>query len=264
MATHIHVYLKPKKTKDTNFKEEDHPRVENGQFGSGGGQRVGNGSPSSIPSKVSVEEGKTAIAEYGKSAYHDINKLLRNGEGKDTPMKGMNASEKRSEMDKRKRREVANVTVKKLDACFENPELYNVTTKTSTVFRGLDMSRYPGEYEKFLSLKPGDTVSDNAFASTGSKESVGVAFENHIGYSSNNRAVRLIMELPKGTKYLKVPNAETNRINENEKLLNRGVQFEVVSSEETDSVHSKYGRNGKLLIVKVRLKESNHENKEQE
>lgn len=112
------------------FKESDHPRAENGEFGSGGK------STSSVTEKLTASE-KSTLSSYSGDDFAKINAKLRSGDASDPAVKRLDSAVSKGRLD--------------------GSPLYRGITKEAAkkLFLGGN-------------IKAGDTIADKAFISTSS------------------------------------------------------------------------------------------------
>lgn len=130
-----------------DFKESDHPRAKNGEFGAGGSGGTEGKSAAGTSEKLTANE-KSTISSYSGDDFLRINKALRDGDTSDP-------------------------SVKRLDSAVSKGKLGG-----GTLYRGMTREAakalFPGG-----SINAGDTISDKAFLSTSSD--VGEASARSLG-----------------------------------------------------------------------------------
>lgn len=197
---------------DDEFKEGDHPRAENGQFGSGSGSSSSKEDTYAIGKEAheaaakiepfSMQENavrnyssEDVFGENSRPAYADISDSFRK-EGKPPP-------------------KYAGL-VSSIDKAFDGA----VTNKPMKVYRGVS-----GDFSN--KLKPGVQFTDNSFMSTSSDPKVALSFGG-----------KMILEIkvPKGAKAISL-NGISAEPEEQEILLNRGGTYKITGERTGKEGH---------------------------
>lgn len=174
---------------DAEWKESDHPRAENGQFGSGGG--------ASAADPVNSDQA-AALKHYTAAAYRAINGHLRGGK---VP----------SEADKS--------TIGHLDSLLGAASL----PADTTVYRGLGSLAVQQLFGPTGKVKAGQIIEDPGFLSSTTDENVSRRF------FAINPAKNILMKInaPKGSSALDVSKYSDDP-SEKEVLIARGARLKVV------------------------------------
>lgn len=204
------------------FKEEDHPRAEDGKFGSGGGSSK-NASITKVEGKGFDAKEKTAIEEYGQGNSYHINKFLRDPKAGAANMKknfGSRAGEALSNMKR---------DIKLLEKAIDK----SVITKDTTLFRGVSDFSY---IEKMM--KDGDgTITFPTFSSTSKNQKWASDFSAANG-GDKSKGGLLVIDAPAGSKGLDMQDASRFGHDEEEVVLSKDQKYKITKfDEKTRTLH---------------------------
>ncbi len=165
--------------KDEGFEESKHPRAENGQFGSGGSPKK---------SKLSSSE-KSTISSYSGDAFFKLNAELRKGDTSDPQ-------------------------IQRLDSAISKSKIPSGTT----LYRGMTKEAAKKLF-KNGQINKGQVISDPAFSSTSTKQSIGKIYGGGGG-------VMLKIDVTRDSSGLDMSSHSSNS-SENEVLLPRNAKMKV-------------------------------------
>jgi len=179
--TTIHIHLKVRDAGE--FKESEHPRAANGQFGAGGG------SGGSAAPKTSPAEKTAALTEYTGGAYKsdvggyaNLQSVLRTGKPTYPSLWHEEKGQKH---------------LAALREAFAEASL----PKPMTIYRGVRVEK--GKLDELLNAKPGTVLQDKGVTSAStSREVVEKKFSAPLNRS--DRIVKLAIDVPQGAKALHV------------------------------------------------------------
>ncbi len=218
---------------DVEWNEEQHPRAENGEFGSGsggGGSQEGNsgegGATSSepAPTRSRTQADLKAFSEYTGVDFRYANAVARG---------------RRDNLGERQKK-IGDKLMADLDKAWETvPPL----TEEKTLYRGVagasyDLDLNPKEAEKFI----GKSYTDKGWTSTTSDPAIAKAFAGNKNSKTQkmeyNNGVMFKMKVPKGTRVLDVQKIAGQGAygNEKEFTLPRGGKIKITGVSKSGGV----------------------------
>lgn len=190
----------PRLAMDAAFNESDHPRDDDGKFGSGGGGSL------SQEEHGALKEYQSGMYGSKLGGYANLQAYMRTGK---PTFPGFNEEEGKK-------------VIAHLHSAFQKSKL----SAPATVYRGV---RVPQENKALLNMKPGDTFSDKGVMSTTSDRTVA---SNRFAYRLNRGDTPLLIEvrLPVGAKAIKAKEIGLDN-HEKEVAVAPDTKFRVVSNK---------------------------------
>lgn len=203
---------------ENSFKESDHPRARNGEFGNGGsgGTKSGSGS-----SEISDAE-KKVIARYGEGNSYNINEFLRDPKAARAKAKkdfGARAGEYIKSLE---------TSAKAVDSAIAKSTLHADTT----LYRGV--SDFGHVRDAVAALSPGETFSFPTFSSTSKSKDWAKDFME--GKSGDKGMI--VIDAKAGANALNMDEFARHKADEQEFLIGRDQDFVFNGfDEKTNTVH---------------------------